>query len=284
MGVSRVVWRPDTTQGQTTDLRVMGSRFIKVDDPSKSVIDKLVNTRSDAGRAYESEAEATAPPAEAGRPAAPDRSRLDRKIDHARRPTYCLRPGRVLRLPARPPGAPSSPPRPTMTVAMFPKASAEVEHEPKPEQTVMKQAAELLEEALREAGGSMEDVGTNPLFAGTSPAASKETPIDKPVIEAAPQGPPISDAPSSGSEAAVKARAMVAGMAPATPHGNNSTSDAPRTSRESPLAKVSVLDETRRSVRPSGPLRLSSTPPKPPKKGASGTLMLLRMVVARHDL
>jgi uncharacterized protein (TIGR02266 family) len=279
MGVGRVVWKRDTTQGTGDRPAGMGVKFIKVDDPSKSVIDKLVNTRSDAGRAYESEAEATAPPAEAGRPAA--RAAAGRIGKSTMLGVGSLpQPGAGSSPSTRPPGAPSSPPRPTMTVAMFPKASAEVEHEPKPEQTVMKQAAELLEEALREAGGSMEDVGTNPLFAGTSPAASKETPIDKPVIEAAPQGPPISDAPSSGSEAAVKARAMVAGMAPATPHGNNSTSDAPRTSRESPLAKVSVLDETRRSVRPSGPLRLSSTPPKPPKKGASGTLMLLGVVVA----
>ena len=36
------------------------------------------------------------------------------------------------------------------------------------EPTMMKQAAELLEEALREAGGSMEEIGQNPLFASSS--------------------------------------------------------------------------------------------------------------------
>jgi len=34
---------------------------------------------------------------------------------------------------------------------------------------VMKQAAELLEEALKEAGGSMDEVGTNPLFEKSKP-------------------------------------------------------------------------------------------------------------------
>jgi hypothetical protein len=44
------------------------------------------------------------------------------------------------------------------------------------EPTMMKQAAELLEEALREAGGSMEEIGANPLFAQAT--KDKETPKD----------------------------------------------------------------------------------------------------------
>src|SRR5580704_6924186 len=36
----------------------MGVKFIKIDEPSKTVIDRLVNTKADAGKAYESEHEA----------------------------------------------------------------------------------------------------------------------------------------------------------------------------------------------------------------------------------
>jgi hypothetical protein len=43
------------------------------------------------------------------------------------------------------------------------------EGEDRPEPTVMKQAAELLEEALREAGGSPDEIGNNPLFGGVTP-------------------------------------------------------------------------------------------------------------------
>jgi hypothetical protein len=53
------------------------------------------------------------------------------------------------------------------SAVMFPAGDSDEGMGEKQEQTVMKQAAELLEEALREAGGSMDEVGTNPLFAGS---------------------------------------------------------------------------------------------------------------------
>jgi hypothetical protein len=60
---------------------------------------------------------------------------------------------------------------------MFPSADTVEDAPPKQEQTVMRQAAELLEEALREAGGSMDEIGTNPLFsAGGDRARSNERP------------------------------------------------------------------------------------------------------------
>ena len=52
-GVGRVVWKRDTTQGTGERPSGMGVKFIKIDDPSKTVIDRLVNSRSDAGRSYE---------------------------------------------------------------------------------------------------------------------------------------------------------------------------------------------------------------------------------------
>ena len=56
---------------------------------------------------------------------------------------------------------------------MFPRLDPESGSEPLKDQTVMKQAAELLEEALKEAGGSLDEIGNNPLFQQTGEAASR---------------------------------------------------------------------------------------------------------------
>src|SRR5580700_10451647 len=57
-GVGRVVWKRDPPLGSGDRPAGMGVKFIKVDEPSKIVIDRLVTTRSDAGRAFEAEPEA----------------------------------------------------------------------------------------------------------------------------------------------------------------------------------------------------------------------------------
>src|SRR6188768_3664755 len=52
-GVGRVVWKRDgETQGDTRPSG-MGVKFIKIDDASRKVIDTLVESRGDAGSAYE---------------------------------------------------------------------------------------------------------------------------------------------------------------------------------------------------------------------------------------
>src|SRR5580704_16637219 len=56
-GVGRVVWKRDAGTSNGERPAGMGVKFIKIDEPSKTVIDKLVNTKADAGKAYESEAE-----------------------------------------------------------------------------------------------------------------------------------------------------------------------------------------------------------------------------------
>ena len=75
--------------------------------------------------------------------------------------------------------------------AMFPGASAPQPNygADRPEPTVMKQAAELLEEALREAGGSLDEIGHNPLFQSAGLKA---------------EGPTVAGAPSDDLLAAVR--------------------------------------------------------------------------------
>src|SRR3954453_13863273 len=48
-GVGRVVWKRGPGQGSGDRPAGMGVKFIKIDDPSKMFIDRLVTTRSDAG-------------------------------------------------------------------------------------------------------------------------------------------------------------------------------------------------------------------------------------------
>ena len=317
-GVGRVVWKRDAGTSNGEQPAGMGVKFIKIDEPSKTVIDKLVNTRADAGKAFESEAEMPAtsydapaakiiapaattkltPPA--GMPGAlPPRkaTMMGLGIPSESSPPPADTPSKPKVAAATPAPAPSAPPRPTTSGGggMFPSTHSEAEMPPKQEQTVMKQAAELLEEALREAGGSMEEIGHNPLFSGATPApapaaakdssppssSDRETaqvqvpevkgpsPTDKkktsipPVEVKTPALDVATGAKAKDADNAAKARAMVAGMAPAPKRG---LSEPPRTSRESPSAKATP---TAGAVDQAGA-----------KKGGGGAFILLFVVVA----
>jgi uncharacterized protein (TIGR02266 family) len=284
MGVGRVVWKRDNVQGTGDRPAGMGVKFIKIDDPSKGVIDKLVNSRADAGQAYESESESpqseVPAPAAAAKPAA----QANRNVGKS----TMLGVGAVsaaARAPSNRPSSPLTPPRPASTAppsggGMFPKTNSEADMPPKQEQTVMKQAAELLEEALREAGGSMEDVGTNPLFAG-SPSATKSDRVSP--VPADGEPPPVAaDEPSASDAEAARARAIIAGMSPASVAPKRSaTTDPPRTTRESPVAKAPERESTKpAAARSSGRVSVASAPPKPPKKKGGGGAIVIVGVVA----
>ncbi len=66
----------------------------------------------------------------------------------------------------------------------FPKTDSEADQPPPEDRTVMKQAAELLQDALREAGGSMEEIGT-PAKAEPKPAETKLEEEKTPIKQAA---------------------------------------------------------------------------------------------------
>lgn len=92
---------------------------------------------------------------------------------------------RTSQMPAQS-GLTPPPPAATMTFGDVPSRASEGEDRPEP--TVMKQAAELLEEALREAGGSLDEIGNNPLFGGVS-ALGKQPPARDPMLT--PVGDPL---------------------------------------------------------------------------------------------
>jgi uncharacterized protein (TIGR02266 family) len=122
-GVGRVVWRRDTSDSATERPAGMGIKFIKLDDKSKQVIESLVEKRRDEDSTFELGAK-----------------------------------GPVSGAPARTPERQVADDAPTQMV--FPEGPS---NPPLPEdRTMVKQAAELLQEALREAGGSIHDIEEAP--------------------------------------------------------------------------------------------------------------------------
>jgi uncharacterized protein (TIGR02266 family) len=306
-GVGRVVWKRESAATGGEHPAGMGVKFIKIDEPSKTVIDRLVNTRPDAGQAFESEAEMPAvfnDPSSAKPEAAPPNSpRVPRKatmmglgIPTVPPPSddTSSAPHAAADSPAPLPGT-----RPESAAGMFPSTESGSERPPRQELTVMKQAAELLEEALREAGGSMEEIGTNPLFSGSSsvpgagsprPAAGTRSspsaagsdggtaPVPEvrgaspaenkksstpPVEVKTPSFEPGTKAKDANDDAA-KARAMVAGLAPAP---RKPVSQPPRASRPSPSTK--------------GTSTLAATAlPEKARKGGGGAFIVLFVLLA----
>jgi len=285
-GVGRVVWKRDVGAAVGDMPSGMGVKFIKLDEPSKAVIDRLVSTKTDAGASFETQPETTPgspadpPPAPANQilrggrpPPAPPHGRA--MAVAARKPTM-IGVGATVGAPGHssvPPrpgsrsGAPpASPPRPLSEhpAPMFPKSPGGQDWATVAEPTLMKQAAELLEEALREAGGSLAEVGSNPLFGSHGASLADAEPRASSVAEPAPQAAPA-DAPHRAvAPAAVEAaklepaagaepeRAPVAQRpvppAPRTPKAIDATVRIPRTKKSAPTQAEQAPSRRTRAV------------------------------------
>jgi len=278
MGVGRVVWKREPSQAGAERPSGMGVKFIKIDDSSRHVIERVVAEKEGAGSAYATENEdgsARPPPVEA-----PKDPNLTPKPGS-------IRPGEVRKETIMGIGASVPPPKDeaaSSAVGMFPTSEPEA---PKKEQTVMKQAAELLEEALKEAGGSMEEIGNNPLFAegnrleprvGTTGPAM-DAPLDKvdrkkTLLGVAPAAQPAK--PTSG---AMKAEAKVASDPP------KRTSGAAPAKSESSSAKLKAADSAPAPRRTTDPPRKVAKAAAvvdddlPLKKSSSGMMFWLAVAV-----
>src|SRR5262249_48837613 len=145
------------------------------------------------------------------------------------------------------------PPAASSSNKMFP-SGGEKDYESVKEPTVMKQAAELLEEALREAGGSIDEIGQNPLFAGaskrdapiTASAAVEDKSKSSPVAGSTPPGPdPHEQTQQSGDTLMMQSPVSVATSGQPSPLGDivaptPSVTPAPNTSF-SPSQPISTL-------------------------------------------
>ncbi len=303
-GVGRVVWKRDNTQANAERPAGMGVKFIKIDDPSKTVIDRLVLAKADAGKSFESEIAVDGPPEAAPPPAA--KLTTATPIGGIAKPAAAASPsggpmmrkatmmgiGAVSSAPAATSSAPpptaipaqTAPPRPAPAAGaassgsnMFPSTNSQADMPPKQEQTVMKQAAELLEEALKEAGGSMDEIGSNPLFASGGNNAVDDginaTVAATPVAKASGSSPPGARASSPPVDTLAREAQAAAAIAKSAPE------TAPLTARESPSAKsIPVVDERKRSTPPRGAVAVEDAPPR--KKGGAGVFVGVFLVAA----
>ena len=205
-GVGRVVWKREANTSGSESPAGMGVKFIKIDENSRAVIDRLVGAKENAGIAFTSE--------------------LEKKSDEAAPAAAAAALNSTLIGTGAPASSTSAPPRaggptpkstilgmgavkdatpapgtvtPAAVAGFFPATNSQADMPPPEERTMMKQAAELLEEALKGAGGSMDEIGTNPLFAGPAAGAAKTgsaaTPEAKKDQDAAPPPSTVRDTP-----------------------------------------------------------------------------------------
>lgn len=360
-GVGRVVWKREPSQATAERPAGMGVKFIKIDDASRVVIDRLISTKADAGSAYTSEDVPAAPTTltglEAAKPvdvAPPYRAPVavpsptatgqhrahvpDRNLAHdsdaptlartgaapaglpaaSSPPAQALRKSTVIGLgavsspPAATSGAPKGPALPSLApktpsgfgeheattrqatspkalsgspaAMMFPSGAPSA---PVQEPTVIRQAAELLEEALKEAGGSLDEIGHNPLFSASGrPAAA--TPEQSPSAQAMALGDtlrgehaPKDDTLVLGRDAMTPARGAPSappphGGASATPHSYGSTPPPPgiaaAASKTGPYASAAAVS----AIAPGAPLtKLSDQVARPQRSSGAGVMIAL---------
>jgi uncharacterized protein (TIGR02266 family) len=169
-GVGRVVWKRESGEASDGAPAGMGVKFIKIDDASRGVIDQLVAKSGGAVSAFErGGGESPAPDAPADAPAAAKPVRKQTMIGLG-----------SLGADAAAKTEEPKPDKPSPAPGFFPETSTPSDLPPPEDRTVMKQAAELLQDALREAGGSMDEVGT------PAAASSSSVPPPRPIASDAP--------------------------------------------------------------------------------------------------
>src|SRR3954466_9177814 len=147
-GVGRVVWKRE--HETTADARPagMGVKFIKIDDASRKVIDTLVESRGDANSAYEAgggdTGQVPAPVAAGGSKPASTAAEAAKAVNPRKATMIGL--GGMNPTSRSPQSAPVNE-KPAS--AFFPGTASEADMPPIEDRTVMKQAAELLQDALR---------------------------------------------------------------------------------------------------------------------------------------
>lgn len=166
-GVGRVVWKREPADAGQLRPAGMGVKFIKIDEASKQIIEELVQRHAESGATYETglrESEAAAVLAAEGGAAEPTAPTPPRKatmiglggMDAAAviAAANAQAAGEGDAEEAAGGGEGSSP-----SSSFFPETDSLGEMPPLGEQTVMRQASELLEEALLGAGGTMDEIG-----------------------------------------------------------------------------------------------------------------------------
>jgi uncharacterized protein (TIGR02266 family) len=262
-GVGRVVWKRDAANAGPEKPAGMGVKFIKVDEASRALIDRLVE-KGGGESAYDAEVPAEAAPSHANQAAVPPAPRPTAvRPGGGGSPTgrpaigSALRKGTMIGLGTDAAASKGSIGRPADP--MFPKTDSEADMPPPEERTVMKQAAELLEEALRGAGGSMDELGSSAQEEPATKVERRAVGGDERKLSPTPprEAPPE---PSPASERPAAAR-------PATSPRPKASSGRPAPASSRPAVG---------SHRPAKTVEASAVvEPGPKKAGGKGALSLL---------
>lgn len=276
-GVGRVVWKRESGEAQDGAPAGMGVKFIKIDDASRSVIDQLVAKSGGAVSAFDKgagEQPAAAAPTPAPAPAATAEAP---KLGAMRKATM-IGLGSLASDAAD--GAEAEKPA-EKSGGFFPDSPGTAQ-EPAPEdRTVMKQAAELLQDALREAGGSLEEIGTPTVGAAGTPAASSHppAPVHEPPRPGKSESPPNVEEKAAAKEPeAKKPEKEPEAKKPEKEPGAKKPAEkaaAPSSSK----ATSSRPAGTRASSRPSSAPRRSATPAETIPGESSGTGKITAIVL-----
>jgi uncharacterized protein (TIGR02266 family) len=283
-GVGRVVWKRDGETGDKERPSGMGVKFIKIDDVSRKTIDALVDGRGNASAAYEAgggdgggaslKTTPAATPAAAMTPAVPDASG---KAPVVRKATMIGLGAMGAHAAAAAAKAAESVPPPSVAKGggMFPFSDSEADMPAPEDRTVMKQAAELLQDALREAGGSMDDVGTK------TDAKKPAAPVPEPERKSRETEPDMT------SEAKVEARAGDKGphtLRSEPPKSDKKPQAQPASGR--PAAANQRSADRAPSARPASARPASARPqpilsePPPTSEGGGGRIMIILAGIA----
>jgi uncharacterized protein (TIGR02266 family) len=195
-GVGRVVWKRDANETTADGLPGgMGVKFIKIDDKSKGVIQKLVEAQGGGISAYEAGKSGEGlGAADAAEPVAEPALAKTEKKEEAKPAAVAKRAGTMLGL-GNIGGSAATAPRPEAKAdtkkaegGFFPQTEPESEMPPPEERTVMKQAAELLKQALGEVGASIaDDLNAPAPAAKAEPAKTDEKPKEGPKADEKPK-------------------------------------------------------------------------------------------------
>ena len=185
-GVGRVVWRREADEASADHPAGMGVKFIKLDEGSKGIIDQLVTARMG------------------------DISAFDEVDPQAELPQGGA---------SEPPNA--GMPKSDSSEGFFPKSNDNVPQPAPEDRTVMKQATELLQEALREVGeGSAAEAASAPQDvipkAPKTAAVSSSVKTARPAAEAPEQTPRYQRIPTPIAAAAASAESRAASAKAAT--------------------------------------------------------------------
>ena len=163
-GVGRVVWKRDEPGEAADEPAGMGVKFIKLDEKSRALISRLVDAQEEGASKYDKGF------AQGGTAEAATSGKKETALGLGGIGSGDDKTSKDAKSSAKDAGDAKSDAK---SEGMFPKTDPEKDMPPPEERTVMKQAAELLEQALAGAGGSMDDVGSSDDSASKGEASPK---------------------------------------------------------------------------------------------------------------